>query len=694
MPNQLIYRPGTGMAKQAAGDDFEQKLAQMADAEISQSIPALSPNKIGFQLIDKNDEETRGVGVMVYKMREQWVYVPAFFLNGRLRGYEMMYLPDRAQFVPTKDNWLSYLHSKQPLTIGEIVPESDKTKPKSPGSVQITDASESILLKNASLKHFDLGDMLEFHGYAENMFDLRKWLPRLGKQAAVRFMRTVNRNPDFANAVMQYYSPGEIVMMVKEAGAADSTPNGEYPLKVSPGAEQQDKLMLVTKDTPDEAKDLNDAAKEVLMRDGVFVIDERPETSTVFKAKDVSGSLHTPTDSGWYELLMADGSFRNFYVAVAKRGDEACRIKAGEHSFYLIPEDRTSSATYCNDFVLGRRSVRKSDQDISGLGMKAESFVRVSRDEWRGMLLIDRTGTIMKVYSSPGKMTLNGSKMTGCYQTTPSGEIQQVLIEFTGHEGSLHKNHNTIYVPDTARVVRIGDAKETYLFGDLNTIKLKINKSAALKPLKIYTDGHNFTLSGIYGEEAGLNKIAAMSSLCRKHGIHAADAKQMLHGLAGLHRPFTGRYMVKYALDVEDILGSSAGQFEDAPDELEEETIEPDISANDIEVAINAAGKGVKDVMDVSVLRALAMSRSAGRMINDYIADLLLGMDRVGRILFMFYWHNEDFKERYGSDQLMELEDSLRDVFHGLSDLILFLHKSTLEPSADLFGDDLAENIG
>ena len=60
------------MFDKTAEDDFEQKLAQMADAEISQSMPSLTPYKVGFQVIDKNEDETRGAGVMVYKFKEQW----------------------------------------------------------------------------------------------------------------------------------------------------------------------------------------------------------------------------------------------------------------------------------------------------------------------------------------------------------------------------------------------------------------------------------------------------------------------------------------------------------------------------------------------------------------------------------------------------------------------------------------------
>jgi hypothetical protein len=52
-------------------------------------------------------------------------------------------------------------------------------------------------------------------------------------------------------------------------------------------------------------------------------------------------------------------------------------------------------------------------------------------------------------------------------------------------------------------------------------------------------------------------------------------------------------------------------------------------------------------------------------------------MDRVGRLLLLFYWHQDEFEERYGKDDLQKLEDTLREVFQSQGDLILFLKEKT-----------------
>jgi hypothetical protein len=63
-------------------------------------------------------------------------------------------------------------------------------------------------------------------------------------------------------------------------------------------------------------------------------------------------------------------------------------------------------------------------------------------------------------------------------------------------------------------------------------------------------------------------------------------------------------------------------------------------------------------------------------------------LDRLGRVLFMFYWHQEEFQERYGKADLPELEDSLRNAFEVLGDVVLYLKQKTIDTD---FGSEMGE---
>jgi hypothetical protein len=45
-------------------------------------------------------------------------------------------------------------------------------------------------------------------------------------------------------------------------------------------------------------------------------------------------------------------------------------------------------------------------------------------------------------------------------------------------------------------------------------------------------------------------------------------------------------------------------------------------------------------------------------------------LDRIGRVLFLFYWKPEDFASAFGSDDQSELENKLVSRFRSFGDLV------------------------
>ncbi len=76
-------------------------------------------------------------------------------------------------------------------------------------------------------------------------------------------------------------------------------------------------------------------------------------------------------------------------------------------------------------------------------------------------------------------------------------------------------------------------------------------------------------------------------------------------------------------------------------------------------------------------------------LVDRYMGELTKGLDKLGRILFMFYWHGDRFAERYGKSDMPELEDSLRNAFEMLGDVILFLKQKTIEPYPEEAAQDV-----
>jgi len=75
---------------------------------------------VGFQLLKNDDDDNSAVGVHVFKIPDNLLlYAPIFFLDGQPRGMSLLYVKGKDFFTPFTDDWIAYLLSKQPLTLGE-----------------------------------------------------------------------------------------------------------------------------------------------------------------------------------------------------------------------------------------------------------------------------------------------------------------------------------------------------------------------------------------------------------------------------------------------------------------------------------------------------------------------------------------------------------------------------------------------
>jgi len=69
--------------------------------------------EVGFQLMDRNDDNTKAVGVFGFKIGSQWLYCPVFFLNGDLKGTELLYIKDQVSVRSSKGKLAELYSSPQ-----------------------------------------------------------------------------------------------------------------------------------------------------------------------------------------------------------------------------------------------------------------------------------------------------------------------------------------------------------------------------------------------------------------------------------------------------------------------------------------------------------------------------------------------------------------------------------------------------
>jgi len=113
------------------------------------------------------------------------------------------------------------------------------------------------------------------------------------------------------------------------------------------------------------------------------------------------------------------------------------------------------------------------------------------------------------------------------------------------------------------------------------------------------------------------------------------------------------------------------------------------LDQKDVRSVIDAAQSGQREVFDTAMVGAMLRAVRDDSLVDRYMGELTKGLDKLGRILFMFYWHGDRFAERYGKSDMPELEDSLRNAFEMLGDVILFLKQKTIEPYPEEAAQDI-----
>lgn len=115
------------------------------------------------------------------------------------------------------------------------------------------------------------------------------------------------------------------------------------------------------------------------------------------------------------------------------------------------------------------------------------------------------------------------------------------------------------------------------------------------------------------------------------------------------------------------------------------------IQKRDIDFLLRAGNSGSKPVFDSAMIGTLLRTNRSSNQISQYLPDLVNAMDVKCRLLLLFYWHNKDFSEAYGSDELAEFEDVLLNSIKVDGQLVLFLKQRAGESSStkiDAFSAD------
>ena len=771
--------PINGFVKKAGGSDlgndtqFEQSFSNLAHAYLKDKAPGLLDYEVGFELLERNEDNTKAVGIFGFKVGSQWLYAPVFFSNGDLKGHELLYLKDQDQFVPLKENWLNYILRRKPASLGK---KTDQNMARlgflSPDLQAFSRPPAKFASVNDDLKEMREGlRQLAKHACSnpehdskyKNLTTLDSFFKKEAnrskegyKKVVTALIETCQQFPKIAEAIDKFYGKD---FLKKAVDTFKSLKNpGVLDGAASVGHVEKKALTIVVRSfsaSSDGVMDSPEADKQKLLTDGVIFQDARTKDDTAIAYRvQAPTSLENPPTTGVYDLLISPFSMlktviflmphgptgRQEFATVVSYEGEKNWINSHPGNLFTrpprdkgqdAPESKTSGQSY-EKFFEGLSEIKSmtkgnvymavsesGDASVPFEVLKVEgnsdgtNNFRVKYYDWasqskpsylphvirkgsygdfnmdnlsvigggKKLYVTDKPGVRIKAIKGelyiPGNfkvIKLNDDDCCGNGSITPGSltDLQHAIYQKTAslnvrHTGSEVNVNGRVLDPQSALIHLVRDVSLTEKQARIILDEAKANKVAEYrvhKPVK--EDAGDLIKSAAPGDNIDPSMIGGTASPA--FPVEPTGMEQTLLG------------SVKSTYPLQQALPAMSSQSLQANSAVYDPKI-PDPKT--MAIGYNAATAGQKDVFDTSMIGSLVKSVRDDSMVDNHLGDLMKGLDKIGRILFSFYWHKDKFEDRYGKKDLPELEDSLRNSFEQLGDLMLFLKQKTIDAYPD-----------
>lgn len=349
---------------------FEQSFASLAYSYIADRAPALMPYLVGFQLLEKSPDNRKAAGIFGFLVDGEWLDIPVFFIEGSIKGHGLLYLRNKNQFVPAKENWINYLIGRKPSILGRMEPKTQSqlgarypelyrlrvppaqlkySSLRSPAPwaktalskwarliVENVPAPPDICLVKVASRQPEMAVRLavwygQYPAVAEGLdkfYDGRKFLVGLLKQARWQCIRSEKRS-----AVLQDQEEDEVPSVpparkqIRGGRSSVLNPDVDYYVwlqdlqarskrRSRPGREKASRDLEIYRsaESLQLADNLSDEERRRFIQQGYLIRDRRP-FSKCAAVLDEKKEFSTSGQTGTQKVLFADGSVRRCFVA-------------------------------------------------------------------------------------------------------------------------------------------------------------------------------------------------------------------------------------------------------------------------------------------------------------------------------------------------------------------------------------------
>lgn len=732
--------------KQAADDQIEGAFFQLAYQRLQDTLKNLIPYLVGFEIVRKNEDNTKALGVFGFRSENgQVLFIPVFFVNGKVKNLDLLYSKNNEQFYPLNEDFAEMFIKEELLGLGG---NSNQTR-----SDIMRDANQGDYRQMSVPPRTGKHVTASVIDYVEDSDDLTK----------KAFMGLIEKDAEFCEAVLRFYPIEKVAAAVKLNDGDKYRKGGEVAKKVK---------VVTTDDDKSKTKELTDSQKSTLLTQGYVIVDDRDAgEKSSFGVVDYMKKFTNPTESGFYSYITALGGLRYGLMLVRPKqlqqdfatddtividleGEKGCayikdaskifikdQIKVQDYSaaHKMMVDAASGKPGYSSVYVLINEALKATQpfrinanfKDASGIRrLSVEPFHSYSGGS-KSRDLVDRPGS---VHNLP----------RGNFYEMPESAKEIFLVMTKKHGDRLEYKNDTIYVPAGFKLLKISPASHSsYLGSDTcfpayTDSKDKAKHEAEKKkheaekeherkgepgspynlhallaeknvfPMTVNTNGSEYFVDINGAKKKYDDPVKAKIAMTMDYGMDQYEASNLVDSLLpGLSKkghikmaftgdshpqpyeeqPYTNELgQPTYSGIGTETMHSSQDGYTGDPTQQGLGTM-PEVEGIDpayVQNAIQLASNGQKEIFDTHMIGALAKYVSVSDKISEYLPSMVESMDRLGRILFLLHWETDKFKEMYGRGDLPELVELVTSVFKNLGDLVIFLKRKSPELSINM----------
>ena len=730
------------LLKKAGSPDqqFEQGFFQLAYDKLQSKLFNLLPYMVGFEVVNKSQDGTKAVGVFGFKSDNgQIIYVPSFFINGKVKDLDVMYSRNNNQFYPLNEDFAELFLKDDITGLGGVSEQKKQDIEKQNPAPDMRD-----LVYPPRTGRTSFASVIDFVEEGDDNVKAATWT-------------LMNKYPEFTEAIHRFYSPDEV--------AAALAPNEKV-------AAVKELEVVLAKEAM--SKDVPAEIKPKAMANGFATIDRRKDDAkSRYGLVSYPDKFTNPSEPGFYSYLTEMGTLRYGLVLLPYslytnfRSDRQLVVdlqaqKAGQ--CYVIPSEEqvfVREAIKVDDYsavhklmenpIEGEPSFHKTYILINERLRSTEPFrIRMNYTDDRKMrrLKVEPEtwfGTCGMAYSSCGKAPERWKK-TNQFDPKTTDHYAITLV-FTKKEGdTLEYRGNVIYVPKGYKLLEVTTSTYVnvpWVDGESEATRDKKRQDAQNeeervktgKPGKLCHLTSHLREAGIFpfsvrsnGSEYFVNigqatkkyddPLKAKIGMILNFGLEESDAVELINGVSektpanGYFKfAVTGDYV--HTLHDEPESYNELGQpttygipytavapadhyYQGDPTQRGLASTATDQSGwgesqQDVQNASSMAANGQKEIFDTSAIATIAKYVDPTSKVISYLPNFVDTLDKLGRMLFMVYWETDKFHKMYGVDELPELIELIKSVFRNLGDLVIFLKRKFPDVSINVTDQDISE---